>query len=151
MARVFTLKQYRKEIQKKIRAIEKNANRSAFKASKFMELKAKIRAPRGMGETISGITSTKVGNKKYIVESRVPGKKGRGGVFYQNMWANVTGRFAAPRMRWNKFDNTKYGTGPASYTGTPGFFDIATLETRREFMKVMRRGMRNALRGVIGG
>ena len=147
----FTIDKYGKEMARKGRALKTAAGRSAFKAAKFLEIMARAGAPGLTGQTRMGISvPKKVGPRSYLVESRVPGKHGKGGVFYQNMWANHTGRFAAPVMVWNRRAFTPYGTGKANYTGNKlGFFNVAVLAARKEYPRIAITHVRNTLRAKI--
>ena len=144
---VYSLKQYRKVLNKRIKAIERNAILTEKQAAKLMVNRSRQLAPRHTGETIRGIRRRKIKAKDgsaYQVESRVQGKGVSG--FRQNMWTNRTQPHHRPRMWWNNNRPTIYGDGSHRTTGTPGWWNIATNIVVVKFPKMAITNTRKALR-----
>jgi len=106
-----------------------------------MVLQARKAAPRKTGRLTTGIRKRATKNG-YTVSSNVPGP------FKYNRWAaKIPGPYLKPRMRWNDFKPTLYGSGPATYTGDTGlgYWKLALGLTRRHYFRVMREGVRKAI------
>jgi len=140
------LPKFRARMLKKINNLEKANIRTLNQLAKLGVFTAKRLAPRAAydspntvpGELINGIRSQKISSKHYRVISSVAP---RGGGFLHNFWVNMTAPYDKPKMRWNRYSPTRYGTGPANYTGTPGYFDKA-------FKVVRDRAARTAIKNI---
>jgi hypothetical protein len=138
------IKQYRAVWNKRAKAIHKAADKSSSQAATYMVLKAKAYAPKYTGATMSGIRRRKRKNGEWTVESWVPGP------FKQNMWANQTPPFAAPRMVWNGKRPTIYGDGSHHTTSVRiPFFTVAGLETAKKFKQIAFVNTDKALRATV--
>jgi len=135
----FNIHQYHRVWGKRARNLRKASVKTTSQAARLLVAEAKRRAPRKTGDTIRGIRSRKTKNG-HVVESWVPGR------FKQNLWANRSPPFGAPRMVWNNRKPTVYGDGSHHTTGTPGFFTVATNVVRKRFPKIANRNTRKALR-----
>lgn len=136
-----SLKQYRAALGRRMKRLKKSAKRSEKDAAAWQVAKAKQLAPVDTRATIRGIRRRNT-SRGWTVESWVSGK------FKQNMWANRTSPFAAPRMRWNQGKPTVYGDRTHNITGTPGFFDVAAKMTRKKFRDVTLKHTRKSLRSA---
>ena len=134
------LTEFRSQLKTKIRALNKSKIRTSKQAANLVVLHAKRLAPRHSGATINGIISKKISRFGYRAISEVPGD------FKQNLWANQKAPFKKPKMRWNKFQPTLYGQGPANYTGTPRFFDRAVQLVQKKYKKIAVRNTKSALK-----
>ena len=117
-----------------------------MKAARTMIMNSTKLAPIYSGETIRGIRMGRRTKEGQEVISQVRGNPVTG--FKQNLWANQTGEYLAPRMRWNKMQPTVYGSGSARWSGTPGFWSRAVFLTRREFINITRKDTEKALKVI---
>lgn len=147
MASYINLQQYRRVWQRRANEVVKAGDRSSLGASIFMMNTAKRLAPRLTGETIKGISKHKLKSGRYIVQSKVSPKGSS--QFRQNLWANRSSPWAAPRMVWNQKRPTRYGDGSHRISGTPRFFHFAAEKTRRRFNRLAKVEVKKALRVTV--
>ena len=162
MATVTSIKQYRQLTNKRIKELKKNADRSSLSAASFQVLQAKRLAPRGTtGQLRGNIRKRKLKSGKWRAESWVPGN------FKYNFWVNRSPikSINYPKGAWIPARKSKrgrsvqvakpgtkavYGISPNwRWTGTPGYWGIATSRTRKHFRKVSRDNTAKALRVKI--
>lgn len=131
--------QYRRYILSLPKKLRGGLLRGQRRAANLVITNAKKLAPVRTGETIRNFRAVKLKNRGYSVQNRVQGP------FKQNLWANQSSPFKAPAMRWNNGQPTKYGSGPANYTGTPRFFDRAVNQIRKRYGDIIRRSTERSL------
>lgn len=144
----YTLNQYHKVWKARAKRIKTAGIKSSSEAGNFMIASAKGMVPRYTHETLQGIGKEKT-KDGYDVVSRVPAKGKTG--FRQNLWTNQNVPYRTPHMYWNtdKDGNplpTLYGDGSHKTSGTPQWFHLATVRTKDEFPKIVRRNTTKALR-----
>lgn len=158
MATFTSIQQYRQVMDSRMKAMRKNGIKSASQAASYMMTYAKKLAPRHSGDTIRGI-SKRPRKEGYVVVSEVPGR------FKQNLFANQTSPYRTLHFRAKGGKNyyapnqtVVYGGAALSrggkqikWTGTPRFFHLATLRTRKYFRKVAVMNNRRALQTGFGG
>lgn len=137
-----SLKRYRAHLRKQIKGIKKAGVKTGLQAANLLIKIAKFLAPRKTGATIRGIRKRK-SREGWTVESWVSGR------FKQNLWVNQTSPFGAPLMVWNNRKPTIYGDGTHRTTGTPRFFHLATMRTRKKYIKLARANTLKALRAKL--
>ena len=150
--------------RKRINAIKHNALKGAKEVAEYLVVNAKLMASRETGETFRGIRKRKMKNG-WVAESWVSG------MFKQNMFANRTKPFTnfqykyyggaiIPPSRSRTGEYTKlfqvappgmpiiYGQSPHwwNWTGTPGFFNIASRMAANKNSTIMRKHTQKALR-----
>lgn len=135
----YQLKDYaRRVFPKRIKKLGKM--NSTVRAGNFMIRNAIALAARKTGATINGIRGRPDGKNRFLVTSFVHG------FFKQNLWANQTPPFLDPKMFWNQNKPTVYGDGSHRTTGTPGFFNVAGVRTRKKFKDVSVKEFRKIMR-----
>jgi len=143
MATFTSIKEYRKTLAARERAIRKGTDRSKRQTAKLIVTTAKKLAPYKTGETIRGIRARK--RKDTMIVESVVSPKGTTG-FMQNMWSNRTAPHRSVKMWWNGYKKTVYGDGSHRTTGTPRWFHFAVLRSRPKFFKYTVANHRRALR-----
>lgn len=140
----FKLSEYPRVWDKRIKALLRVKKKVPQKESELLMLRIKKDAPRQIfnprfklkpgkkpGDTKHGIRRRQKKNGQWTVESWVPGD------FKQNKWANRDPGYEAPKMNWNRGKPTRYGTGPATYTGKPMFFSRNVKISMKTFPKAV--------------
>lgn len=118
--------------------------KSPATASRLIHKIQRQSAPKKTGETIRNHIRRKLNKNSYIIISDVT-PKGRTG-FKQNMWSNRSAPHMAPKMWWNNNKPTVYGTGPATYTGLPGWFSLGAEQGKKIFKDLTVKEVRQVIK-----
>ena len=158
MAVYRSVEAYKQSLNKRAQAVQKAGIKSASQAASRMVLEAKRLAPVYSGATIRGIKK-RPKKEGYVVTSTVPG------AFKQNLFANQTAPYRTlhfgPRGGGRVYGPNQtvvYGGAAMSrngnqirWSGTPRFFHLATLRTRKYYRQVAVQNNRRALQTGFGG
>ena len=126
-------------MRKRVANLRKAKIKTTLDGARIQANQAKALAPVYTGNLIRNILIRKTKNGHSVI-SIVPGE------FPYHLWVNGSPGFEVVRLRWNNYEPTVYGDGPAMWTGTRGYFDKAIEKTKRDIPKKYRQNIRNAIR-----
>jgi len=136
----FTLEQYRKVWNTRLRTLNKNFKTTPNAGAKILAANARRLAPRRTGALLQSIKQ-----RKNTVT--VGGLRNQG--FPYVMWIEQRAPYRSVRMRWNEGKPTIYGDGSHVRTGTPRFFHFATLRARKKFPLMVRKAFRDSMKVTV--
>ena len=150
----YTIKQYRKRINKLKKDLIKSGDNSAAIASRFMQLRAKYNAPRKTGALAAGITRHKRKNGEWTVQSKVPGSFPYN-QFVNQMFSITINKGGHMSLYFKPNQTIIYGQAALTPSGKQvnwtamvnPFWDRAVKTARDRFRSTFKKKVKTALRG----